>query len=159
MFTGQVVSVLDPSKAVVMVLFVLCVALWLLVALLFSCLSYCCFNSEHSSRRAKRVANEVSSTVENMIKEKLHTTIYTFSSNRSDQFSSVFSSRKLHRKLKDLIMGLTKKRHEVTERMSISVTNIFCWLFLLFIIDLHNIFIYWYSFFNDAWKGSWSVQI
>ena len=39
-------------------------------------------------------------------------------------------------------MGLTNKRHEVTKRVSISVTNIFCGLFLLFIIDLHNIFIY-----------------
>ena len=35
-------------------------------------------------------------------------------------------------------MGLTNKRHEVTKQVSISVTNIF----LLFIIDLHNIFIY-----------------
>ena len=51
-------------------------------------------------------------------------------------------------------MGLTNKCHEVTKRVSISVTNIFCWLFyyllliyiIFFYIDIYSLMMLWRTF-------------
>ena len=52
-------------------------------------------------------------------------------------------------------MGLTNKRHEVTKRVSQTYFVDYFYLLLIYII----FFLYWYSFFNDAVKGFWRVQI
>ena len=85
--------------------------------------------------------------------------IYTFSRNRSDQFSSFFLPGSCHRKLAELTgyrysqtLGLTNKWQETSvnkchEHILLIIFIIYYWF--------TYIFIYSYSFLNDAVKDFW----
>ena len=107
--------------------------------------------------RAKRVANEVTSTIREYDQGKvIYNDIY-FQQKSLWAIFFLLLPGSCHRKLQNWL-GRTWLYHysrSDKKRVSISVTNIFCWLFLLFIINLHIFFYILIFILNDAVKDFW----